>query len=176
MSKQYDDYLREHKANVRKGYEWIRALMPEILVDIDCEKQICEDHDKSKFGIDEYVAYDRYFYGKEKTDKVVDDFNKAWLLHIHRNPHHWQYWVLINDNPDEGEIVLPMPTNYIIEMICDWWAFSWAKNDLTKIFKWYDAHKKYMKLHKDTRQTVEAILGCIERVLEETDWSNQEEE
>lgn len=25
-------------------------------------------------------------------------FNIAWLKHIHRNPHHWQYWILLNDN------------------------------------------------------------------------------
>ncbi len=28
-------------------------------------------------------------------------FNTAWLKHIHRNPHHWQHWVLFEDNPSE---------------------------------------------------------------------------
>ena len=42
---------------------------------------------------------------------------KAWLLHIHRNPHHWQYWVLINDNPEEGENLIEMPYNYIIGLV-----------------------------------------------------------
>lgn len=48
--------------------------------------------------------------------------------------------------------------NYIIEMICDWWAFSWEKGNLSEIFSWYDEHKDYIKLHPNTRETVEDIL------------------
>ncbi len=51
-----------------------------------------------------------------------------------------------------------MPYNYIIEMICDWWAFSWAEGDLSEIFSWYDEHKDYIKLNPKTRETVEDIL------------------
>nr|DAE02562.1 MAG TPA: hypothetical protein [Siphoviridae sp. ctmYS12] len=29
---------------------------------------------------------------------------------------------------------MDMPYNYIIEMICDWWAFSWNKGNLQEIF------------------------------------------
>ena len=57
-------------------------------------------------------------------------------------PHHWQYWVLINDNPEEGEVLIEMPYNYILEMICDWWAFSWAKGNLNEIFPWYEERKR----------------------------------
>ena len=53
------------------------------------------------------------------------------------------------------------------EMICDWWAFSWAKGNLHEIFKWYDEHKKYMKLHTNTRKKVEDILGRIKEKLDE---------
>ena len=56
---------------------------------------------------------------------------------------------------------MDMPYNYVIEMICDWWAFSWMKGDLTEIFKWYDEHKEYMKLNDKTRETVEYILDKI---------------
>ena len=66
--------------------------------------------------------------------------------------------MLNNDDPDEGEVVLEMPFNYIIEMICDWWAFSWQKGDLSEIFSWYDDHQAYIKLHPKTRQIVEDIL------------------
>ncbi len=107
---------------------------------------------------DEYEAYDAYFYGGNRSHAIVEAFNRAWLLHIHRNPHHWQHWVLINDDPDEGEVLLEMPYNYIIEMICDWWAFSWEKGDLSEIFSWYDDHQAYIKLHPKTRATVEDIL------------------
>lgn len=169
MSIEYDLYLQQHKDNVRKGYEWIKLHIPEILKGLDLDEldaQIGLGHDASKTSIDEYGAYDRYFYGGNKSHQVLQDFNYAWLMHIHRNPHHWQYWVLINDNPSEGMVILDMPLNYIIEMISDWWAFSWNSGDLYEIFKWYDEHKDYMKLSDNTRKTVDDILAKIQEELD----------
>lgn len=169
MSLQYDEYLQQHKANVAKGFNWIRDNLPEILIDIsgvDYEHQICYEHDYSKDQEDEYTAYDKYFYGRNRSYAVVENFRKAWLLHIHRNPHHWQYWVLINDDPNEGEIIMDMPYNYIIEMICDWWAFSWKSGNLNEIFNWFDEHKDYMKLSRNTRKTVIDILDKIKEKLD----------
>lgn len=60
-----------------------------------------------------------------------------------------------------------MPYNYIIEMICDWWAFSWNSENLNEIFDWYDKHKNYIKLSDNTRKTVEDILSKIKDKLEE---------
>lgn len=166
MSSQYDSYLEQHKANVKKGFEWIREHIPDILQgDFDYEWQICLNHDHSKTEPDEYEAYDAYFYGGNRSFDVVQNFNKAWLLHIHRNPHHWQHWVLINDEPNEGEIIIQMPINYIVEMICDWWAFSWSKGDLTEMFSWYEERKNYIKMHKNTRKTVEDIFAKIKEAL-----------
>lgn len=159
MSKQYDDYLKQHIANVSKGYNWLRTNLSHLLIGgiPDIDRQISE-HDRSKYIPDEYDAYDAYFYGKEKTPEVEKNFQLAWLQHIHRNPHHWQYWVLIHDDPDEGETIMEMPYNYIIEMICDWWAFSWNKGDLSEIFSWYEEHAAYIKLAPGTRAIVEDIL------------------
>lgn len=162
MSNQYDMYLHNHKENVRKGFEYIRDNLPELLKDgVDYEWQICFNHDKSKDDPEEYNAYDKYFYGNNRSYNVVQDFRFAWLRHIHNNPHHWQYWILINDDPDEGEIIMEMPHLYIIEMICDWWAFSWTKGDLTEIFNFYEKNGKYMKLADKTRYEVEHILDAI---------------
>lgn len=168
MSIQYDQYLEQHKLNVRRGFEWIRDNLPALLKDgYDYEHQVCYAHDESKTKPDEYAAYDAYFYGNNKSYAVVQAFNKAWLYHIHRNPHHWQYWVLINDDPENGDTIIEMPYNYIIEMICDWWSFSWSKGKLDEIFKWYDDHKEHMKLHKNTRKIVEDILEQIKVKLAE---------
>ena len=169
MSREYDIYLQNHKDNVRKGYEWIKLYIPEVLKDLNLDEldaQICFEHDASKSLIDEYGAYDRYFYGGNRSYQVVQDFNYAWLFHLHRNPHHWQFYVLINDNPGEGMIILDMPLNYIVEMISDWWAFSWNGGDLYEIFKWYDEHKDYMKLSDKTRKTVDDILAKIREELD----------
>ena len=62
-----------------------------------------------------------------------------------------------------------MPDCYIIEMICDWWSFSWKKNNLWEIFEWYNDHKDYMKLSDYTRMKVEKYLGLIQEKLKESD-------
>ena len=170
MSVQYDQYLENHKANVRKAYEWIKKNVPEILTnptgEYDYEWQICFGHDDSKTDLDEYRAYDAYFYGGNRSYGVVNDFKKAFLRHIRKNPHHWQHWVLIHDEPNEPMEAVDMPYNYIMEMICDWWSFSWAKGDLYEIFKWYDEHKNYMILDDYTREMIKRILGAIKDELD----------
>lgn len=169
MSIKYDGYLAQHKENVRRGFDWILENLPELVKgDHDYEWQIRLAHDQSKSDPEEYAAYDKYFYGGNRSYAVVQEFNKAWLHHIHHNPHHWQHWVLINDEPGEGMIILDMPYNYILEMICDWWAFSWNKGNLDEIFKWYDDHKEYMKLSVKTRGTVEDILDKLWAKLHES--------
>lgn len=168
MSKEYDQYLAKHKQNVRQGYYWLKQNLPEIFEEGNIyEYGICEFHDKYKSDIEEYIAYDQYFYGGIKTHNVINAFNKAWLRHIHYNPHHWQHWVLINDEPENGEIILDMPYGYIIEMICDWWSFSWKSGDLYGIFNWYDERKEYIKLSDKTRKTVEDILLKMKIKLED---------
>lgn len=168
MSYEYDRYLTQHKANVANAYNWIRENLPELLKD-NYEHQICFAHDHSKNEQDEYEAYDAYFYGGNRSYEVVTNFKKAWLNHIHHNPHHWQYWILINDESNEGMELMDMPYNYIIEMICDWWAFSWAKGNLTEISDWYGEHKDHMKLSVNTRATVEDILTRIKDKLGESE-------
>ena len=59
-----------------------------------------------------------------------------------------------------------MPYWYVVEMICDWWAFSWSKGNLYELFNWYDKHKNHMKFHADTRELVEEILGKIKEKLD----------
>lgn len=168
MSIEYDKYLREHRTNVYAAAEWFKHNLPDLMGDyVYSYLQIDWDHDSSKDTPAEYCAYDDYFYGIRRTKKVKEAFDKAWLHHIHHNPHHWQYWVLINDEAEEGMVALCMPLRYVLEMICDWWAFSWSKGNLYEIFDWYDSHKKHMILHENTRELVEDILGQIKTKLDE---------
>lgn len=168
MSVQYDNFLTEHKENVAKGFRWLQENIPEVIED-GFEWQICFNHDASKTDPEEYDAYDAYFYGNNRSYSVVQNFKKAWLRHIHNNPHHWQHWILINDDPKEGMVVIDMPYIYVVEMICDWWSFSWTKGDLNEIFGWYEDRKDYMKLSANTRRSVEYILGKMKDKLEEKD-------
>lgn len=170
MSRQYDEYLQEHRTAVAQAFDWLRDNLPEVVLgDYDYEWQICLMHDHTKNRSDEYIPYDAYFYGGNRSSKVVEEFNKAWLKHVHRNPHHWQHWVLINDDPSAGEIILDMDYKYVIEMICDWWSFGWKQGKLDELFNWYDGHKDYIKLSAKTRDIVESILDKIKAKLEENE-------
>lgn len=170
MSRRYDEYIDKHKENVLKAFRWLEEN--DILKDFSREEiqtalYFCEYvHDQSKYEEEEYDAYDQYFYGS-RSYQVVEDFNYAWLHHIHNNPHHWQYWVLINDNPNEGEIILDMPDRFIIEMVCDWMSFGIGKDNIGEIFEWYHEHGPYMKLSENTRKKVDDILGKIKERLSE---------
>ena len=96
MSQKYDEYLENHRQAVKKAYQWIATYIPE-LTDVEATRNI-EFHDMSKNTPDEYTSYDNYFYG-EQTPAVIEAFNRAWLMHIHRNPHHLnQAIALVNRN------------------------------------------------------------------------------
>jgi hypothetical protein len=164
MSYEYDAYIRQHRANVQQGFQWLQENLPQVVNNLSPD--LVKMHDQTKYSIEEYDAYDRYFYGRNRSFKVVSDFRMAWLHHIHHNPHDWQYWVLVNDDPKEGTIALSMDYRYIIEMICDWWSFSWKEENLYEIFNWYIEHKDRMILHEDTRKTVEEILELIKNTLD----------
>ena len=160
MNTDYSKYIIEHVENVKKAYNW---LIEKEIVSNQLFTQM-NLHDISKWGREEFDAYDSYFYGK-KTEKVKTEFNYAWLHHIHSNPHHWQHWVLIND--EDGTTALEMPTEYVIEMICDWWAFSHKSGNLYEIFDWYENNKSKMLLHPNTKELYESILDKIKVKLDE---------
>lgn len=170
MSVEYDLYLHEHKTNVKKAFHWMRdnllAVADSILTEgYDLEWQIGLAHDESKNDPDEYKAYDAYFYGGNKSYKVTQEFNLAFLRHMHKNPHHWQHWILLADGNKHEELIMDIPYNYIIEMICDWWSFSWKSGNLYEIFAWYEERKDNIKLSPDTRKKLEYILESIKNEL-----------
>ena len=169
MSERYDRYLDEHKVCVAMAYRWIEEHIPDILDPSlfgTYEWNCCYSHDASKTDVEEYEAYDNYFYGNQ-SHAVVQEFERGWLHHIHENPHHWQHWILFEDDPTGNKPykALDMPEAYILEMICDWWSFSFRSGNLFEIFDWYDAHKGTMILSDKTRKRVEYILGKIKDEL-----------
>lgn len=70
MSREYDNYLTEHKGNVARGFHWIQEHLPELIPvedGVDYEHQICFAHDKSKNEPDEYDVTMLIF--TEETDR-----------------------------------------------------------------------------------------------------------
>ncbi len=112
-------------------------------------------HDWSKLLPAEWFPYARAFY----TDDSVDaQFDRAWLDHLHRNKHHSQHWVLIQDE-DENK-VLPMPDRYRRELLADWrggWKAS--PQGFVPPLVYYKANKDKIKFHPTTRAWIERMLG-----------------
>lgn len=169
MSKAYDEYLSKHIGSVLNAANWMLRNLNVFdgMTDEEARafRNAVSNHDRSKYCEAEYGAYDAYFYG----EKNEDAFNRAWLHHIHNNPHHWQHWLLMNDDgkyrdPDKV-IALEMPKAYALEMVADWWSFSWCSGNLEEVFAWYEEHRDSIILHPDTREFVESVLDEIRERL-----------
>lgn len=127
-------------------------------------------HDWSKLLPSEFIPYARHFYDPDGLPKKVRDetgyyrpmdtgdlpFDYAWLLHQKRNRHHWQFWLLPED--EGGTKILPMPEKYRLEMLADWIGAGQALGT-PGVTKWYTANKGRMMLHVSTRAWIESTLG-----------------
>lgn len=123
-----------------------------------------------------FKTYARYFYGKKKyiegnsstgyykpTSTEDANFDKAWLFHQKTQKHHWQFWILMED--DGGVKLLPMDECYWKEMLCDWYGASIATGksnfsnyrENTKL--WYINHMNIIQLNRFTRSMIEKELG-----------------
>jgi len=159
----YLRYVIRHKYFVFREGRKLRVPLWQLIV-----------HDLSKFRPDEFFPYADYFYGgphksisemhgdvrnhlwQWSKEGVESRFNVAWLKHIHRNPHHHQHWVLKND--DGTTEALPMPRNFLLEMIADWRGAGMAQGKPDTL-RWYNDNKDKMILHPATRRRVGELLG-----------------
>jgi len=124
-------------------------------------------HDLSKFLPSEFSPYSNYFYGSKSNDRekakyakptTTDDevFDFAWLLHQKRNQHHWQWWILPED--DGGIKILEIPYKFVVEMICDWHGAGKAVGRKFSDGKWYLENKNKIQLNPQTRKEVEKLV------------------
>lgn len=132
-------YNIEHKLNVLIEC-WHEGLYVQGII-----------HDLSKFSPAEFLPYSRRFFSDKKNPEELA-WKYAWLHHQHRNRHHWNYWVV--DQSSRG--ALPMPREYLVEMVCDWRAFSrrWGRKVREPSLQITDK----MVLHPRTMLELEAII------------------
>lgn len=114
-------------------------------------------HDLSKFLPSEWIPYKEYFYNNPYNRKCVEeDFNYAWLYHQHRNPHHWQFWLL---KEDSGNLIaMDMPWDIIAEMVADWAGCGYAITGKLEVKEWYNKNKDKMILSDNNRIVVEVLI------------------
>ena len=125
-------------------------------------------HDWSKFRPSEFIPYARYFYGNYTKyedlpcgwkgrivtkEDISREFEKAWFFHIHRNKHHWQYWLLQEDDGDVKKI--PIPMRYLLEMIADWHGAGKAITGKDNISEWYEKNKSRILVRDIQKKFIE---------------------
>lgn len=160
---EYFDYLTKHKANVIKAWNEMKKSISEI--DFLMHWKIVDEmdwrvgnHDNSKFDEDEFIPYRQHFYpvpGEEQDDSA---FQTACELHVHRNAHHWQYWIRPDGSFEEAYDVVDKICGYL-EMICDWQAMGYVKGDNALLY--YNMNKDSIKIDPNWIGFVEEVLRLV---------------
>jgi len=122
-----------------------------------------ENHDLSKWGPEEFVPYANWFWHRDIVGQEAAEqseyrrpFLEAWNCRMHRNKHHWQYWLLVKD---AGQIdALEMPEIYATEMIADWLGASMAYTGSWDMTEWLQENYSKLVLHPNTRKFVTKML------------------
>jgi len=165
---EYNDYLDNHINNVILAFELcdknrlkeLTEYNDEDLIDI---KEQIECHDQSKYGEEEWEPYLNWFYPiDENASKDEYGYDIAWIHHCHNNPHHFQYWICIDDDGTTRPI--DMPLNYIIEALCDWHSFS-AKNSDSTAYKWWQDHKDVFAMTDKTKEWFDTLCELFTEPL-----------
>lgn len=134
-------------------------------------------HDWSKFLPCEWGPYVNYFYGEytrsfgpdvrpneeaNKTDwemRRKAAFDHAWLHHQRANDHHWQYWILHNDDGSTRHLAMPEPCWR--EMVADWMGAGRAITGRWEALEWYQNNREKIQLNAMTRLRVEKLLNEV---------------
>lgn len=112
-------------------------------------------HDDSKWSAEEFPFYTRQFFG-DKGDPA--GFAVAWLNHQNKNPHHWEFWIS-RSGKDAG--CLPMPRNYILEMVADWMGASMSYTGSWVMTEWLEKNLPKIKIHPQTTAILKEILSDL---------------
>lgn len=91
-------------------------------------------------------------------------FDIAWNHHQKRNPHHWQYWLLVRD--DGTKDALRMPIRYAREMVADWVGAGRAITGKIEVWAWYEKNRDKIILEHETCVRVEVYIEQLRRKYE----------
>lgn len=118
-------------------------------------------HDESKWSLSEFPGYALHFHGGGAPDR----FAKAWLHHIHHNPHHWQHWIFPDGFAPKGSKVengcVVMPMHYALEMVADWMGASMAYTGSWDMTNWLRENIPRIRVHSETAAYLRQVLGSI---------------
>lgn len=143
----YMEYLEGHIGNVKEAVDLIIKCCDDEFIQEEAEtlRRIAADHDKSKYGEEEFMPYLHHFYPTcPEEEKMTEAFEMACKHHIANNKHHWDFWLdpqtfELKDISDERDYKL-----HCVERVADWLSIA-AQHDEDKSI-WYEMNKKAMKM------------------------------
>ena len=152
--------------------EHVDAYLDSLVRHITCVREagrqlgvdigLLEFHDESKFSDMEFLAAVERFHG---GDPNPDRYARAWLHHIHANPHHWQHWIFPDGFIPRGSSVeagvMEMPERYALEMVADWMGSSMAYTGSWDMTKWLADNMGRIRLHSKTAANVRHVLDML---------------
>ena len=124
-------------------------------------------HDLSKYGPEEFFEGVKYYegnYSPIRNCKIENGYSKAWIHHIGRNKHHYEYWF---DFSIEHQKYMPIkiPINYVKEMICDRIAASkvYLKDKYTKssALEYFNRTSDGKEMHPETCTLLKSWLELV---------------
>lgn len=150
--------LQKHLKTIRKHRKYVRQM---------CWKMGLFwqglTHDLSKYSLKE-LSIAKYYGGTKSPHAVCREqlgYSPSWQYHYHRNKHHWQYWLDIEDWPDKVAAV-KMPYKYVIEMFCDFVgagkAYSGQKWNEDMPLDYYEKACKGKRLMHPTSESLLVFL------------------
>ncbi|MES0340735.1 MAG: DUF5662 family protein [Candidatus Humimicrobiaceae bacterium] len=159
MIEKYNQYIIEHVTNVRLSWKMLQPkLIDKYWLDdyyYHIINERVETHDISKLTDNEFNGYRQFFYPYKEEEPNKNILDKSWLHHIHKNDHHWEYWVICGVN----NTAVDMPLECIFEMLLDWAAMSIKFGDTPRQF--YDTNKGTMIFHENTSKYIESIIDLF---------------
>lgn len=152
----YNASLKKHIKNVQQ-----------VCRELGVPRSQWEIHDQSKYSDEEYEGYARKFYG-EGTEFPPDEnmFARAWLHHLHLNPHHWQHWIFPMGYRGKGgkDIVngiVKMPEYFALEMIGDWLGANKTYQNSWDMSEWLKDNIPQIRVHPETANFLYETLKDI---------------
>jgi hypothetical protein len=158
------DTAVRHTKSLVKHITFVREAGEKLGVD----KVQLEQHDFSKWSYDEFLPYAINFQGDKSPvlkGNAKEDFARAWMHHIHHNPHHWQHWIFPDGYSPEGARiengVMVMPNVYALEMIADWMGASMAYTGSWDMTQWLYQNMPKIRLHSLTADYIRGVLDML---------------
>lgn len=153
--------IRKHRKEVRKVCFKMGIPLQGIL------------HDLSKYSKEE-MEVAKWYVGTKSPHAVCREeigYSPSWPNHYHKNKHHWQYWLDIEDWPDKV-YAIKMPYKYVIEMFADfvgagkaYMKEKWTTNSPLKYYEMACKGKRLM--HPKSEQLLINLLKYLSIMPEE---------